>query len=135
MILLKLYLHQNQCCTTSIFFPHNSEQIKNFDKNYQKTDNSPEILQEHDNEPSNNYNVDKMIKKENDSFNQLNLDDDLPTRNTLSTLAPKQKDIKICDVMNESAGNSSNRTKVNTNDDILSTLNNNFVNTANNEFF
>ena len=76
-----------------------------------------------------------MIKKENDSFNQLNLNDDLPTRNTLSTLAPKQKDIKICDVMNESVGNSSNRTKVNTNDDILCTLNNNFVNTANNEFF
>ena len=37
--------------------------------------------------------------------------------------------------MNESIGNSSNRTKVNTTDDILCTINNNFVNTANSEFF
>ena len=59
----------------------------------------------------------------------------MPTRNTLSTLAPKQNDIKICDVMNESVGNSSNRTKVNATDDILCIVNNNFVNTANNEFF
>ena len=59
----------------------------------------------------------------------------MPTRNTLSTLAPKQNDIKICDVMNESVGNSSNRTKVNATDDILFIVNNNFVNTANNEFF
>ena len=29
------------------FFPHNSEQIKNFNKNYQKTDNSMKILQGH----------------------------------------------------------------------------------------
>ena len=60
---------------------------------------------------------------------------DLPTRNTLSTLAPKQNDIKICDVMNESAGSSSNRTKVNSTGDILCTVNNNFVKTANNKFF
>ena len=37
--------------------------------------------------------------------------------------------------MNESVGNSSNRTKVNATDDILCTVNNNFVNTANNELF
>ena len=37
--------------------------------------------------------------------------------------------------MNESVGNSSNRTKVNATDDILCTVNNNFVNTANNKFF
>ena len=58
-----------------------------------------------------------MIKEKNDSFNQLNLHEDLPTRNTLSTLAPKQNNIKICDVMNESVGSSSNRTKVNAADD------------------
>ena len=60
---------------------------------------------------------------------------DLPTRNTLSTLASKKIDIKICDVTNESVRNSSNRTKVNATDDILHTVNNNFVNTSNNEFF
>ena len=60
---------------------------------------------------------------------------DLPTRNTLAKLAPKQNDIKICDVMNKSLGSSSNRTKVNPIDDILRTLNNNFVNTANKDFF
>ena len=76
-----------------------------------------------------------MITEKNDSFNQLNLDEDLPTRNTLSTLVPKQNDLKICDVMNESVGNSSNRTKVKPTDDILCSVNNNFVNTANNEFF
>ena len=74
-------------------------------------------------------------EKKNDSFNQLNLDEDLPTRNTLSTLAPKQNDLKICDVMNEFVGNSSNRTKVKPTDDSSCTVNNNFVNTANNEFF
>ena len=37
--------------------------------------------------------------------------------------------------MNESVGNSSNRTKVNPTDDILCTVNNNFVNTTNNVFF
>ena len=68
-------------------------------------------------------------------MNQLNLDGDLPTRNTFSILAPKKTDIEICDVMNESVRNSSNRTKVNATDDILYTVNNNFVNTANNEFF
>ena len=36
--------------------------------------------------------------------------------------------------MNEFAGSSSNRTKVNSTGDILCTVNNNFVNTANNEF-
>ena len=66
---------------------------------------------------------------------QLNPDVNLPTRNTLPTLAPKQNDVKICDVMNKSLGSSSNRTKVNPIDDILPTLNNNFVNTANKEFF
>ena len=60
---------------------------------------------------------------------------DLPTRNTLATLAPKQDDINICDVMNESVGSSSTRTKVNTEDDILCTVNINFVNTTNNKFF
>ena len=33
--------------------------------------------------PSNVYDADKMIKEKNDSFNQLNLDEDLPTRITL----------------------------------------------------
>ena len=42
MKLLKVCLHQNQCCITSIFFSHNSEQIKNFNENYQKTNNSTE---------------------------------------------------------------------------------------------
>ena len=74
-----------------------------------------------------------MIKEKNDSFKQLNFDEDLPTRNTLSTLAPKQNDIKICDVMNESVSCSPNRTKVNSStDDILCTVNKTFVNTANN---
>ena len=36
-------------------------------------------------------------------MNQLNLDGDLPTRNTFSILAPKKRDIEICDVMNESS--------------------------------
>ena len=72
-----------------------------------------------------------MITEKSDSFNQLNLDEDFPVRNTLSILAPKQKDLKICDLMNESFGNSSNRTKVKPTDDILCTVNNNFVNTAN----
>ena len=40
-----------------------------------------------------------MIKEKNDSFKQLNFEEELPTRNTLSTLAPKQNDIKICDVI------------------------------------
>ena len=52
--LLKVYLHQNQCCITNIFFPHNSEQIKNCN---QKTDNSTEILQEHVEKASNDYDV------------------------------------------------------------------------------
>ena len=47
---------------------HNSEWIKNFDKNYQKTDNSIEILQGHDDKPSNDYDVDKMIKEKNESI-------------------------------------------------------------------
>ena len=65
-------------------------------------------------------------------FNQLNFEEDLSTRNMLSTLAPKQNDIKICDVMNESVDCSPNRTKVsNPADHILCTVNSNFVNTAN----
>ena len=94
-----------------------------------------EILQGHVAKPSNGYDVDEMIQEKNVSINQLNLDEDLPTRNMLSALAPKQNDIKICDVINESIGNSSNRTKVNATDDILCTINNNFVNAANNKFF
>ena len=39
------------------FFPHNSKRIKNFNRNYQKTDNSTEILQGHDDKPSNDYDV------------------------------------------------------------------------------
>ena len=76
-----------------------------------------------------------MIQEKNVSINQLSLDKDFPTRNMLSTLAPKQNDIKICEVINESVGNSSNRTKINANDDILCTVNNKFENTANNEIF
>ena len=65
-------------------------------------------------------------------FNQLNFEEDLSTRNMLSTLAPKQNDIKICDVMNESVDCSPNRTTVNNPaDHILCTVNSNFVNTAN----
>ena len=98
----------------------------------QKTDNSKEILQGHVDKASNDYDVAKMIKEKNDSFKQLNFDEDLSTRNTLSTLAPKQNDIKICDVMNESVDCSPNRTKVsNPADHILCTVNSNFVNTAN----
>ena len=37
--------------------------------------------------------------------------------------------------MNESLGNSTNRTNVNATDHILCTVSNNFVNAANNEFF
>ena len=61
----------------------------------------------------------------------------MPTRNRLATLAPKQNDIKVSDVMNESVGCSSNKTKKvnNPTDDILSTINNSFVNTANSESF
>ena len=58
----------------------------------------------------------------------------MPTRNILSTLDPKQNDVKVCDVMNVSVGNSSNRIKVNATDDTLCAVNNNFVNTGNNEF-
>ena len=91
-----------------------------------------EMLQRHVDKPSNDYNVDKMIKERNVSVNQLNLDEDFTTRNMLSTLAPKQNDIKICDVMNESVDCSPNRTKVNNPaDHILCTVNSNFVNTAN----
>ena len=53
----------------------------------------------------------------------------------LSTLAPKRNDTKICDVINKYVSNSSDRTKVNATDDILCTVNNSFVNAANNEFF
>ena len=44
-----------------------------------------------------------MVKEKNDSFKQLNFEEELPTRNTLSTLAPKQNDIKICDVITNPA--------------------------------
>ena len=57
--------------------------------------------------------------EKNVSTNQSNVDGDLPTRNMLSTLAPKKNDLKIWDVINESVSNSSNRTKVNPNDDIV----------------
>ena len=60
----------------------------------------------------------------------------LHNEHKLSPLAPKQNNIKICDAMNESVGCSPNRTKVNNpTDDILCTVNNNFVNTVNNEPF
>ena len=72
-----------------------------------------EMLQRHVDKHSSDYNVDKMIKERNVSVDQLNLDEDFTTRNMLSTLAPKQNDIKICDVINESVGNFPIRTKVN----------------------
>ena len=78
-----------------------------------------ESLPGHVDKPSNDYDVNKMIKEKNDSTNQSNVDGDLPTRNMLSTLAPKKNDLKIWDVINESVSNSSNRTKVNPNDDIV----------------
>ena len=59
----------------------------------------------------------------------------MPTTNTLPTLAPKQNDIKICDVMKKSVGSSLNRTIVNPTDDIVCIANNKFENTAYNEFF
>ena len=52
-----------------------------------------------------------MIKEKNVSINQLNLYEDFPTGNVLSILAPQQNGIKICDVINESVGNSSNYNK------------------------
>ena len=77
-----------------------------------------------------------MIKEKNDYFKQLNFDKGLPTRNRLATLAPKQNDRKICEVMNESVGCSWNRTNVNNpTDDILWIVNNNFLNTAIKESF
>ena len=64
MKLLKVSLHQNQCCITSIFFSHNSEQIKICNKNFgQKTDNSMEVLQGHVHKASNDYYVIKWLKK------------------------------------------------------------------------
>ena len=54
-----------------------------------------EMLQRHVDKTSNDYNGDKMIKERNVSVNRLNLDEDFTTRNMLSTLAPKQNDIKI----------------------------------------
>ena len=36
-----------------------------------------------------------MIKEKHVSIDQLNSDEDLPTRNMMSTLAPKQNDVKI----------------------------------------
>ena len=119
MKLLKIYL--NQCCITSIFSLINQNKLKILIK----TPIKKLIIQRkgHVDKPSNDYDVDKMIKEQNDSFKQLNPDVDLRTRNTLPTL------------MNEFIGSSSNRTKVYPTDDILSTVNNNFVNTANNKFF
>ena len=100
-----------------------------------KTNYSMEILQGNVDKLRNDYDVDKTIQGKNVSSNQLNLDKDLLTRNMLSTLAPKQNNIKICKVINESVGNSSNRTKINAIDNILCTVKNNFENTANNEIF
>ena len=54
-----------------------------------------ESLRGHVDKPSNDYDVNKMIKEKNDSTNQSNVDGDLPTRNMLSTLAPKKNDLKI----------------------------------------
>ena len=54
-----------------------------------------ESLRGHVDKPSNDYDVNKMIKEKNDSTNQSNVDWDLPTRNMLSTLAPKKNDLKI----------------------------------------
>ena len=46
------------------FFSHNSEQIKNWNKNFnQKTDNYTEILQGHVDKASNDYDVRKWLKK------------------------------------------------------------------------
>ena len=84
--------------------------MKNLYKEWQFNGNSGG----HVDKSSNDYDVGKMIKEKNVSINhQLNLDEDLPTRNMLSTLAPNPNDIKVCDAINESIGNSSNRAKVN----------------------
>ena len=66
MKLLKLYLHQNQCCITSIYFSPNSEQIKSSNKNfYQKIDYSIGVLQAHVDKPSNDYDVNKVMTEKN----------------------------------------------------------------------
>ena len=52
-----------------------------------------EILHGNFDKCSNDYDVDKTIKEKIVSINQLNLDEDFPTRNMLSTLGPKQNDI------------------------------------------
>ena len=66
------------------FFPHNSEQIKNVNKNsYQRTDNSMKILQGHIDKLVMIMTYIKWLQKKNVSINQLNLDEDLSTRNML----------------------------------------------------
>ena len=113
-MVLKIFI----CIKFPLFRKSCGEKTKEKKDNYEAfcfsstRNNSTAILQGHVDKPSNDYDVDKMIKEKNDSFNQLNLDDDLSTRNTLPTLAPKQNDIKIYGEMNESVGSSSNRTKI-----------------------
>ena len=126
MKLLKVYLYQNQCYITRIFFLVSQNKLKILIK----TSIKKLLIQ------SKFYrDMYKMINEKDLSINQSNLDEDLPTGNMLSTLAPNQNDIKICRVINESVDNSSNRTKVNRADGILCTVNKNFANTATNEFF
>ena len=60
MKLLRLFTSKSMLHNNELFFPHNSEQIKNCNKNFnQKTDNSTEILQEHVDKASNDYDVEK----------------------------------------------------------------------------
>ena len=56
-IIKSLFTSKSMLHNEHFFSPSNSEQFKNFNKNYQKTDNSTKILQRHDDKPSNNYDV------------------------------------------------------------------------------
>ena len=61
--IIKSLLTSKSMLYNELFFCHNSERIKNINKNYQKTDDSTEILQGHDDKPSNDYDVIKWLKK------------------------------------------------------------------------
>ena len=71
MILIKVYLHRNQCCMTSFFFLITQNKLKILLKtSLKKTNNSMESLPGHVDKPSNDYDVNKMIKEKNYSTNQ-----------------------------------------------------------------
>ena len=55
--IIKSLLTSKSMLHNKLFLSRNSERIKKFNKNYQKTDNSIEILKGHDDKPSNDYDV------------------------------------------------------------------------------